>query len=226
MMGRQDEPQGKLFTVGFSLDKRIRKDHLLRRIAEAVDFDFIYDEVVEKYGRNGNVSVPPPVLLKLMLLLALYNVRSERELMSALQERLDWLWFLGYDLDSEIPNHSVLSKARRRWGEEVFRRVFERVVRRCVEAGLVAGDKIFVDSSLVEADASQDSVVDTRSLAAQVSEKYEQLEKRLDERPSARESGPHSETNARYVSATDPDAAIVKRGDSRLRYQGHRAVDV
>ena len=114
MMGRQDEPQGKLFTVGISLEKRVRKDHLLRRIAEAVDFDFIYDEVAEKYGRNGNVSVPPPVLLKLMLLLALYNVRSERELMSALPERLDWLWFLGYDLDSEIPNHSVLSKARRR----------------------------------------------------------------------------------------------------------------
>jgi len=114
MMGRQDEPQGKLFTVGISLEKRVRKDHLLRRIAEAVDFEFIYDEVAEKYGRRGNVSVPPPVLLKLMLLLALYNVRSERELMSALPERLDWLWFLGYDLDSEIPNHSVLSKARRR----------------------------------------------------------------------------------------------------------------
>jgi hypothetical protein len=89
----------------------------------------------------------------------------------------------------------------------------------------VAGDKIFVDSSLVAADASQDSVVDTRDLAAQLSEKYAQLQKRLEEQPSARESGPHSETNARYASATDPDAAIVKRVDSRLRYQGHRAVD-
>jgi transposase len=225
MMGRQDEPQGKLFTVGFSLEKRVRKDHLLRRIAQTVDFEFIYDEVAGKYGHNGNVSVPPPVLLKLMLLLALYNVRSERELMGTLPERLDWLWFLGYDLDSEIPNHSVLSKARKRWGETVFRRVFERVVRRCVEAGLVAGDKIFVDSSLVAADASQESVVDTWSLEAQLSEKYQQLEKRLDECPSARRSGPHSEANARLMSATDPDAAIVRRGDSRLRYQGHRAVD-
>jgi hypothetical protein len=70
-------------------------------------------------------------------------------------------------------------------------------VRRCVEAGLVAGDKIFVDSSLVAADASQDSVVDTRSLTAQLSEKYEQLQKRLEEQPSARESGRHTEVNAR-----------------------------
>ena len=64
---------------------------------------------------KGNVSVPPPVILKMMLLLILYNVRSERELMNTLPMRLDWLWFLDYDLDSEIPNHSVLSKARNRY---------------------------------------------------------------------------------------------------------------
>jgi len=74
------------------------------------------------YGYNGNVSVPPSIVVKLMLLLVFYNVRSERELMDTVPERLDWLWFLGYDLDSEIPNHSVLSKARRRWGVAVFRK--------------------------------------------------------------------------------------------------------
>ena len=78
-----------------------------------IDFDFIYGEVADKYGRNGNVSVPPPVILKLMLLLVFYNVRSERELMDTLPERLDWLWFLGYDLDADIPDHSILSKARK-----------------------------------------------------------------------------------------------------------------
>ena len=78
--------------------------------------EFIYKEVKDKYGSNGNVSVPPPVILKLMLLLVFYNVRSERELMDTLPERIDWLWFLGYDLDTEIPNHSVLSKAREEVG--------------------------------------------------------------------------------------------------------------
>jgi len=61
---------------------------------------------------------------------------------------------LDYDLDSEIPNHSVLSKARNRWGVEAFQRFFERIVWQCVEAGLVDGSKIFMDSSLVQADAS------------------------------------------------------------------------
>lgn len=222
-MGRQDPPQGKLFYANVNLEKRVRASHPLRRVAQLVDFDFIYNEVRDKYGIKGNVSVPPPVILKLMLLLVFYNVRSERELMETLPERLDWLWFMGYDLDDEMPSHSVLSKARRRWGQEVFKRFFERVVRQCVEAGLVDGKKIFVDSSLIDADVSQDSVVDTRSLSEQLTKRYKQLEARLED--SERVFGPEAKTNKRYMSSTDPDAAIIKSGKSRLTYKVHRAVE-
>src|SRR3970040_488489 len=181
MMSYQDPPQSKLFYMGINIDKRIRKNHPLRKIEELIDFDFIYNEVRDKYGYNGNESIPPPVILKLMLLLVLYNVRSERELMDTLSERLDWLWFLGFDLDTEIPNHSVLSKARRRWGEEAFRSFYERVVWQCVERGLVDGGRIFVDSRFIEADASNNSVVDTQSLRRYLNESYKELEKRLEE---------------------------------------------
>jgi IS5 family transposase len=68
-------------------------------------------------------------------------------------------------------------------------------------------------------------VVDTRDLKEQLSEKYRQLEARLDEAPSEREAGPYTDANQRYVSATDPDAAVVRRGNSKLRYQVHRAVE-
>jgi transposase len=141
MMGRQPDYQHKLFVTGFNLEKRIRTDHPLRTIAATIDFDFIYKELKDSYGEKGNVSVPPPVILKMMLLLILYNVRSERELMLTIPERLDWLYFLGYDLDSEIPNHSVLSKARARWGVQAFKHFFERIVWQCVEAGLIDGSK-------------------------------------------------------------------------------------
>ena len=80
MMGRKAEVQNKLFYEAINLDRRIRKDHFLRKIARLIDFDFIYKDVRETYGNNGNVSVPPPVILKMMLLLVLYNVRSERGL--------------------------------------------------------------------------------------------------------------------------------------------------
>lgn len=116
MMGVQQLPQSSLFYIGLNIDKRVRANHPLRRTKQIIDFDFSYEEVKNRYGTNGNVSVPPPVILKLMLLLIFYNVRSERELMDTLPERIDWLWFLDYDLDSEIPDHSVLSKARKKWG--------------------------------------------------------------------------------------------------------------
>ncbi len=226
MMGVQQEYQGSLFYVGINLDKRIRKDHPLRKITEHIDFNFVYAEVKKLYGNNGNVSVPPPVILKLMLLLVLYNVRSERELMETVPERLDWLWFLGYDLNWEVPDHSVLSKARKRWGVEVFRGFFERVVGQCVEAGLVDGSKIFVDSSLVDANASNNAVIDTRSLKGQLKENYKKLEARLeDSQQSTDWSGADERKNSRYISSTDPDAAIVNRGKAKLTYQVHRVVE-
>ncbi len=81
--------------------------------------------------------------------------------METLPERLDWLWFLGYTLDSSIPDHSVLSKTRARWGKEIFKQFFERIVVQCVEQGLVDGTKIFMDASLIDANASNGLVMDT-----------------------------------------------------------------
>ncbi|MGH9879660.1 MAG: transposase, partial [Nitrososphaerales archaeon] len=183
----------------------------------------------DRYGYNGNESIPPPVILKLMLLLVLYNVRSERELMETLEERLDWLWFLDFDLDTEIPDHSVLSKARKRWGEEAFRSFYERVLWQCVESGLVDGSKIFVDSSLIEADASNNSVVDTQSLKRYLNESYKEMERRLQRESEDKEKDDEDKrggVNSRYISTTDPEAAIVRTsGKAKLRYQTHRAVD-
>jgi len=224
MMGHQPPIQAQLFYTGFSLEARVRADHSLRVIASRIDFDFAYQAVAEKYGDNGNVSVPPPIILKLMLLLVLYNVRSERELMATVPERLDWLWFLGYDLNTLIPDHSVLSKARKRWGVELFKGFFERIVWACVQAGLVDGSKIFMDSSLIEANAANGSIMDRYSLKAQLSERYPELERRLSE-IGEEELAQRGVVNQRHISLTDPDATIVGRGKPRLYYQAHRAVD-
>ncbi len=86
-------------------------------------------------------------------------MRSERELMRIIPLRIDYLWFLGYSLEDEIPNHNVLSKVRRRWGAEVFARLFRQSVQQCLEAGLVSGSKLHTDSSLVRANAALNSVV-------------------------------------------------------------------
>src|SRR4030042_5838252 len=227
MMGHEEGFQPKLFYHQINLEQRVPKNHLLRKIQEKIDFNFIYGEVNETYGGNGNVSIPPPVILKMMLLLVLYNVRSERELVETMPVRLDWVWFLGYDIDSEVADHSVLSKARVRWGVEAFQRFFERIVWQCVEAGLVDGRKIFVDSSLVATNGSHNSVVDTQSLKVHLRGVYEKLEGRLAEprESTDRWRANYEKKNNRYISTTDPDAAIVNRGKPKLSYQVTRAVD-
>src|SRR6202048_5206215 len=166
MMGERD-PQKQLWSYQVNLDQRVRSDHPLRRINETLELDFVRREVAKFYGTKGNVSEDPAVIMKMMLLLFLDNVRSERELMRVIPERLDYMGFLGYGLDDAIPNHSVFSKARKRLGPGGFVALFCWVVAQCVRAGLVEGSKIHLDSSLVDANASLNSVheLDAASLA-------------------------------------------------------------
>jgi len=104
MMGVH-QTQNDLFSYSVQLDKRVRPDHPLRQIAALIDFSFARAQTARFYGQNGNVSIDPAVILKLMFLLFYDNVASERELMGMVAERLDYLWFLGYGLDDEVPNH-------------------------------------------------------------------------------------------------------------------------
>jgi len=224
MMGIH-QPQPELFSYQVNLEKRVRPDHPLRRVAQAVDFTFVRAEVSDLYGDNGNESVDPAVLLKMMFLLFFDNVASERELMNVIPERLDYLWFLGYGLDDAIPNHSVLSKARRRWGKDVFQRLFVRTIEQGVAAGLVAGDKLHVDSSLIAASASKDSVVKSSpELIAAYAAAYEAAEKKLND-PADRPC--YQAVNDVAVSTTDPDAGLVRKGGqgSHPAYHHHRVVD-
>ena len=253
MPGRQVEEE-KLFYYGVNLEQRVRRDHPLRKIKEQVDFSFVREQTAALDGINGNESVDPVVILKLMFLLFYDRIKSERELMRMLPERLDYLWFLGYGLEDAVPDHSVLSKARRRWGFKVFMDFFMRVVLQCVELGLVSGDKIYLDGTLVDANASLDSVVKgSPALIEQLKRVYLDQEAKLEEAEfrvvSGEEAGGEDEggeagseegpgtsaaggsgdqkLNRCLVSKTDPEAAIVKKGKlaARHRYKSHRAVD-
>jgi transposase len=224
MMGEQKSAR-ELFNYAVNLEKRVRSNHPLRRVAAAIDFGFVREEVAHCYGKKGNESVAPEVILKMMFLLFFDDVKSERELMEVIGERLDYLWFLGYGLDDKIPDHSVLSKARARWGKEVFERLFVRTVAQCVEAGLVDGGKIHVDSSLIDADAAKESVIKgPPELIAALKRAYHATESKLSETTTPES---YEAVNDRMMSVTDPDAALVRRGagQSRPRYHHHRVVD-
>jgi transposase len=224
MIGTQP-PQKELFSYHINLDQRVRDNHPLRKIHEVVDFQFVRAEVAHLYGYNGNESVPPETILKMMFLLFYDDVPSERELMRIIPERLDYLWFLSYELDDPIPHPSVLSKARKRWGPVLFEKFFVRTVAQCVAAGLVDGKKIHVDASLNDANASCDSVVKASpELIAALKAAYQAVESKLED-TSTPDS--YEAVNDRVLSTTDPDAPVVRKGQqpARPRYHHHRAVD-
>ena len=220
-MGRHAR-ENELWSEPVNLARRIPPDHPLRKLRQRVKLEFVREEVAGSYGRKGNVSVDPVIVMKMMLLLFWDNVRSERELMRIIPLRIDYLWFLGYSLEDEIPNHSVLSKARRRWGAEVFARLFRQSVAQCLEAGLIEGSKLHTDSSLVRANASLNSVVAV-TLA--------KLDEKAEEAPTKREGsdggGAGGAVNQRHRVATDPDSALVRQsiGKSYPSYKSHRALD-
>jgi transposase len=225
MMGKSPQVAPKLFYHGLSLESRIPHDHTLRKIKRLIDFNFIRSQVEHLYGVNGHVSLDPAVILKLMFISIYYNIKSERALMEQLPLRLDWLWFCGYDLDDQTPDHSVLSKARRRWGQEAFSEFFAIVLGQCINAGLVDGTTVHVDSSMIDANASMDSLKPQLRLVGQ------KLYKDLDEQTRQIEDeksndGDNQGILESRVSTTDPDARLGKKcGHATLGYKDHRVID-
>lgn len=228
MMGKQAD-QKELFSYSVNLDKRVRPDNPLRAVDSLIDFSFVREEVKAFYGYNGNESVDPVVIMKMMFLLFFDNVASERELMKIIAERLDYMWFLGYGLDDAIPNHSVLSKARARWGVDVFESLFIRMVAQCQLAGLIEGGKLHMDGSLVDANASNNAVLKgSAELIEQLRGQLKGVISKLDEPKDDQARVYYERKNKGMLNTTDPDGAITRKSwndPARTRYKTHRAVD-
>lgn len=224
MMGHQLE-QKDLFSYSVDLDARVHAEHPLRKIRQTLDFGFVREKTAKFYGRNGNESVDPAVIMKLMLLLFLDNVSSERELLRMLPYRIDYLWFIGFGLDDEVPNHSVLSKARRRWGADVFEELFALTVVQCVESGLVDGKKLHMDGSLIDANSARHSTL--QSCPQLIAQLRKQLSDEMNKMEDSLGRSHRTPTNSKTLSTTDPDSELVRhgKGQSRFCYKTHRAVD-
>lgn len=228
MMCKAKQSESKLFYHGLSIERRLPQDHPLRRIKKLVDFDFTRSRVKNLYGINGHISIDPAVILKLIFLLFYENVKSERALMEQLSLRLDWLWFCNYDIDEQTPDHSVISKARRRWGQDVFTDFFANILGQCVDAGLVDGKTIHIDSSMINANASIDSIKPKLRIVAQ--NIYNQLENQQEPQNSDNNDSDNSDSNLNspqdFESITDTQARIGKKDGRRiLGYKDHRVID-
>jgi IS5 family transposase len=100
------------------------------------------------------------------------GIRSERELVRVAADRLSVRWYLGYDLDEELPDHSSLTRIRQRYGLTTFRRFFEAIVEQCRAAGLVWGKELYFDATQVDANASVDSIAPRFAVEAHLGELF------------------------------------------------------
>ncbi len=149
--------QEKLFS-NFQLSQRIPKTNFYRRLQEALDLYFLYRQTEKYYGSCGQKSIDPVVFFKLCLVGYLENITSDRKLIEHCSMRLDILFFLGFDIDEELPWHSTVSRTRQLFPGEVFEEVFTHIFSLCVDKGMVAGHTQVMDSAPVKANASMDSL--------------------------------------------------------------------
>jgi transposase len=117
----------KLFT-SFQLSSYVPEDNFYRRLKAVLDLGWLYKATKKYYGTEGQQSIDPVVFFKLILVGYLENLNSDRKLIEHSKLRLDILFFLGYDLDEELPWHSTISRTRALYGEEVFKELFSKVL--------------------------------------------------------------------------------------------------
>jgi transposase len=150
MMGQHSRSEALFYY--FRLEDQVPETHLLRLIDKHISFAFVREKLKQSYSDTGCPSIDPELLLRILLIGYLYGITSERKLVEELRMHPAWRWFTGLGFDQEIPHHSTFSKNRHGRFQEskVFEQLFEEIVARCLEAGLVQGDNLSVDGSFVE----------------------------------------------------------------------------
>jgi transposase len=161
MMGERLVDQGSLF-YEFSLERHVSADHVLRRIDRFVDLGEMRARLAPFYSSTGRPSIDPELLIRMLLIGYCFGIRSERRLCEEVHLNLAYRWFCRLGLDGEVPDHSTFSKNRhgRFRDSDLMRHLFEIVVRRCVDEGLVGGEGFAVDASLIKAEASRQKGVE------------------------------------------------------------------
>ncbi len=156
MMGPRQVEQGALF-YNFSIDAHVPADHLLRSIDRFVDLSELRRDLAPFYSSMGRPSIDPELMIRMLIVGYCFGIRSERRLCEEVHLNLAYRWFCRLGLDGGVPDHSTFSKNRhgrfRKSG--LLRRVFETVLQRCIEEGLVGGEGFAVDASLIKADANR-----------------------------------------------------------------------
>ncbi len=222
-MRGKSESQPMMITY-VNLEKRVPAEHPLRKIKGMADQELqrLSSLFNEMYSHTGRPSIPPERMLKALLLIALFSVRSERQFCEQLDYNLLYRWFLDMELIDESFDATVFTKNRERLLEhEVGRRFFDAIVRRARQAGLMSDEHFTVDGTLIEAWASLKS--------------FRPKGEDPDDRPTDGDpSNPtvnfrgEKRSNRTHESKTDPDSQLMRKGfgkEAKLSFGAHALME-
>ena len=227
MMTKRTGIQPKIQFI--TIEDLMPKEHFLRDVYSAINFDFIYDRVEHLYSAIGRPSIDPIIIAKIFLIGYLYDIASERRLMNEIQVNIAYRWFLGIDLDEAVPDHSTLSQLRRRKFNDsrIFEDVFDEIVRKCIEIGLVTGETLLSDSTHLRANAANN-----KREVVTVKQRPSEYMRRLDEAAFAEGlikelTGSKTEDKEVTKSLTDPDCGLLNRPGKPVgfHYLNHQTID-
>ena len=230
MLGPKQEAQAALF-YEFSLEDHVPQDHLLRSIDRFVDLGSIRNYLADFYSHTGRPSVDPELLIRMLLVGYCFGIRSERRLCEEVHLNLAYRWFCRLDLTDRVPDHSTFSKNRHgRFREsELLRHLFETTVARCIEEGLVSGQRMAIDASLIEADANKQnstpkeewdaSSIDPKDSPRAVREYLDTLDEAA--------FGAASEVQPKFTSHSDPASqwTAARKGPAFFSYSDNYLID-
>jgi transposase len=226
MKGELPPNQNTLF-YDFSLERHIPKDHLLRQLDQFLDFDQIHQHLQPFYSHTGRPSIDPELLIRMLLIGYCYGIRSERRLCDEVNFNLAYRWFCRLGLEDKIPDHSTFSKNRHgRFREsDLLRFVFDTVVQRCMEEGLVQGEGFAIDASLVPADVNRQRAVSRgKPIDWGPAEKQSRP---VREYLEGLEANPVPKSEPKSVSLTDPSTSwTAAKGPAFFAISNNAIVDV
>jgi len=227
MMGERRIGQEALF-YEFSLERHVPETHLLRSIDRFVELDGLRRDLAPFYGEVGRPSIDPELMIRMLIVGYCFGIRSERRLCEEVHLNLAYRWFCRLGLDGSVPDHSTFSKNRHgRFREsDMLRRLFETVLQRCIDEGLVGGEGFAVDASLIQADASDRTRVEGAAglppdAAGRAVEEYLAV---LDDAAF----GAASEVTPKFIAPADPAArwTAAHRGPAFFAYSTNYLIDV
>jgi transposase len=226
MMGDRQVQQEDLF-YEFSLERHVPETHLLRVIDRFVDLGGVRTHLAPFYSETGRPSIDPELLIRMLIIGYCFGIRSERRLCEEVHLNLAYRWFCRLGLDGDVPDHSTFSKNRhgRFRDSDLLRRLFEAVLQRCIEEGLVGGEGFAVDASLIQADASDRTRVEGAAglppgAASRAVEEYLAV---LDDAAF----GAATDVTPKFIAPSDPATrwTAAHRGPAFFAYSANYLID-